>query len=243
MVDLHRVSMSNEVIRASHDLTLSEKRLIAFCLAETDSINAYKLLESQKQAGFTVKVVVRDYAECFDIEPQTAYEQIKTAAQKIFDRYIRKKEKNKRGLEVDHFMRWVSSAKYADGQGWLELRFTPEIAPHVLALRQSFTSYRLKDIANLDTTYSWRLYELLRSWLSTGVYSPKIDEFYESMSIPPSLRKNFADLRRRVLDPAIKAINDKTDLKATYEPITEGSRKVVKLRFTVKPDLQTKLSI
>lgn len=234
--------MSNEVVRASHEFSLIEKRLIALCLAQTDSINAYALLESQKQAGFTVKIAVKDYAECFGIEAHTAYEQIKTASQKIFDRYVRKKVETKKG-KADHFMRWVSSAKYADGEGWIELRFTPEIAPHVLALRQSFTSYKLKDIANLDTTHSWRLYELLRSWLSTGVYSPTIEEFHESMNVTASFKKDFSDLRRKIIEPAVKAINEKTDLQVSWEPIRAGSRKITHLRFDIKPDLQTKLSI
>jgi plasmid replication initiation protein len=209
-------------------------------LANTDTLSSTALLHAQRDSGFIVRVTAKDFADSFGIEMNTAYEQIKTASQKIFERYIRNKIKTKKGYS-DHFIRWVSSAKYAEGEGWVELRFTPEVAPHVMALRQNFTSYKLKHTANLDSVHSWRLYELLRSWMSTGLYTPSIDEFHNSMDTAESFRKNFADLRRKVIEPAVRAINERTDLQVVWEPVRAGSRKITSLRFEFKPDLQTKI--
>ena len=44
--------------------------------------------------------------------------------------------------------------------------------------------------------------------------------------------ENFAAFKRRILEPAMKEINEYTDLHLTYEPITKG-RKVVKIKFHI----------
>src|SRR5260363_307987 len=63
--------------------------------------------------------------------------------------------------------RWISGVTYHHGEGWVELNFTPEVAPHLLALRKQFTSHKLKHACAFDSIYAWRLYECLKSWQDT----------------------------------------------------------------------------
>src|SRR5260363_362064 len=70
----------------------------------------------------------------------------------------------------------------------VELNFTPEVAPHLLALRKQFTSHKLKHACAFDSIYAWRLYECLKSWQDTGKYTPDIETFHEAMEAPPSCR-------------------------------------------------------
>lgn len=236
------VSMSNRLARAAHGLNLAEKRLVAIGLAGTDSVPVRGLVLAAN-TGWKMKVTAQEYAAAFDLHPNTAYEQLKSAAEKLFERYVRYEVKGRRGKPEEKKYRWVSGAHYAPGDGYVELNFSPEIAPHLLGLRKHFTTYKLRHAAAFDSVYAWRLYELLKSWQSTGLYTPTIEEFQESMEAPPSCRKDFKGLRTRVIEPAVAAIIAKAGLLVEWKPIRSGSRRVTALEFRFHPDPQGKLDM
>lgn len=229
-----QVNLSNTLARAAHGLNLSEKRLIALGLAKTNQVPSQPLFLAQNQ-GWKMKLSAMEYAEEFGLSNDTAYNQLKSASEKLWHRYIRYIVQTRRGPKEAKF-RWVSGVTYHHGEGWVELNFTPEAAPHLLALRKQFTSYKLKHACALNSIYAWRLYECLKSWQDTGRYSPDIEAFHEVMEAPSSCREDFADLRRRVIEPAVSAIVEKSDLLLQWQPIKAG-RKVIALdfRFSINP--------
>lgn len=234
----NNITMTNIVARASHELKLGEKRLICSALASLDSIAAKRLFDAHVKNGFSVKISAQDYAAQFNLDESTAYTQMKEACDLLFERHIRFEEKAKRGTIIRK-IRWVSEAKYAKGEGWVELFFTHQVAPHVLGLRSNFTTYKLKHAAGLDTTYAWKLYECLMSWKSTGRYSVSVEEFHKVMEVPESIKTNFSLLRVKIIEPSIKSINARTDLIVQYSTIKAG-RKVAGLefRFIQNPEQQ-----
>lgn len=236
------VSMSNRLARSAQGLNLAEKRLVALGLAGTDSV-ALKGLSQAVNGGWKLRISAMEYAETFAVSPTTAYEQLKTAAEKLFERYVRYEVKGRRGKLEEKKFRWVSGANYAPGDGYVELNFSPEIAPHLLGLRKQFTTYKLQHAAAFDSVYAWRLFEVLKSWQSTGFYKTTIEEFWEQMEVPPSCKKDFKALRTRVLVPAISSIEAKTSLLIEWTPVRSGSRRVTGLEFRFAPDPQGRLDI
>jgi plasmid replication initiation protein len=235
----NKISMTNVVARASHELRLGEKRLICSALSSLDSMSAKRLFDAHVNNGFNVRVNAQDYAKQFNLDESTAYTQMRESCDLLFERHIRFEEKAKKGVIVRK-IRWVSEAKYAKGEGWVELFFTHQVAPHVLGLRSNFTTYKLKHAAGLDTTYAWKLYELLMSWRDTGRYSVSVEEFHRVMETPASFQKNFRDLRVNVIEPSIKSINARTDLIVQYTTV-KGGRKVVGLEFRFMQNPEQKL--
>ncbi len=235
------VSMSNRLARAAQGLNLAEKRLVALGLASTDSVSG-RGLALGANSGWKMKVTAMEYADTFGVDPTTAYEQLKTASERLFERYVRYEVKARHGLAEKKF-RWVSGAVYAQGDGYVELNFSPEIAPHLLGLRKQFTTYKLRHAAAFDSVYAWRLFEVLKSWQSTGLYSTSIEAFWEQMEVPPSCRKDFKALRTRVIEPAIASIVDKTNLLIDWTPKRSGSRRVTGLEFRFGPNPQGRLDM
>ena len=236
------VSMSNRLARSAQGLNLSEKRLVALGLAGTDSV-PLKSLVLAANAGWKMKVTAMAYAEAFGIHPTTAYEQLKSSSEKLFERYVRYEIKDRRGLVVEKKFRWVSGVTYAPGDGYLELNFTPEIAPHLLGLRKQFTSYKLRHAAAFNSIYAWRLFETLKSWQSTGLYTTSIENFWEVMEAPPSCRRDFKALRIRIIEPAVAAIITKASMLVEWKPIRAGSRRVTSLEFRFAPNPQGQLDM
>lgn len=219
------VNMSNALARAAHGLTLGEKRVIACGLACTDSKSAFAHNQVMRAGGWIIRLTAGEYAETMGIDPRTAYEQLKDVAGTL----IKKQWTITEGRSITRF-NWLSRMMYHEGEGWVEIEFTHHTAPHLLALRKSFVSYKLKQAAALRSAYSWRLLECLRSWKKTGQWKPSLEDFCNAMDAKPSHRKDFGMLRRSVIEPAVKELVEKDGFQIEWETKKSG-RKVTGLEF------------
>ena len=231
-----QITMSHALTTAAQGLTLAEKRVMMYAVAKLDSFKG----DGGTPTG-TIKLVAHDYAEQFGVDADTAYTQLRQAGKSIFNRYIRFFEPGRKGPE-EVFVRWVSSARYSPGTGTVTLRFTPEIAPHLLEFKNQFTQYKLAQASALRSVYSWRLLELLSQYASTGWRQIELDEFHHAMETPEGYKANFKILRQRVVEPAVKELREKDDWLIEWTPIKTG-RKVTALRFEFKRDPQGRLEI
>lgn len=100
-----------------------------------------------------------------------------------------------------------------------------------MGLRKNFTSYQLQQASALRSVYSWRLLELLTRFKSTGKAEYTIEDFCTSMEATEKQRADFNNIRRRMIEPAVKELTQKDGWLIQWEPIKAG-RKVKSLRFT-----------
>ncbi|MDD2766012.1 MAG: replication initiation protein [Opitutaceae bacterium] len=236
------ISMSNALARGAHRLTLAQKRVVSLALGSTDSLPAADLVRAQRE-GWTVRITAGDFAEAFAVDQTTAYEQMKESCRDLM-RCI--------WTTVDHVPSrkgriitegpWLTLGVYMDGTGTADITFHPHIAPHLLALRSQFTSYKLGQAAALRSAYAWRLLECVQSWKEKGVWAPTIEEFHTAMDAPESCRKDFGRLRARVIDPALHELRQKENMLIECETQKAG-RKVVGLVFKFRSDPQTSLPL
>jgi plasmid replication initiation protein len=234
------VTMSNALTRAGHGLSLSEKRLIASAISKLDSREAFKV-------GYcpTVKIFASEYAETFGLDDATAYAQLQESATALYNRSItffepHFKRNGKPAEPTKVRMRWIGSAKYQKGEGWVEISFWHQLTPHLMGLKKQFTSYHLSKTSGLRSAYSWKLLELLMRFKSTGWAEYSIEDFCLSMEATPKQVANFANIRRCILEPSIKELTEKDGWEMTWHPIKKG-RKVTALRFEFKPQQQRDL--
>ena len=222
-----QITMSHALTTAAQGLTLAEKRVMMYAVAKLDSFKS----DGGTPTG-TVKLVAHDYAEQFGVDTDTAYTQLRQAGKGIFNRYIRFFELGRRGPE-EVMVRWVSSARYSPGTGTVTLRFTPEIAPHLLELKRQFTKYKLAQASALRSIYSWRLLELLSQYEATGWWQIELEAFHHAMETPDGYKSNFKDCRRWVIEAAVRELTEKDGWQIHWTPIKTG-RKVTALRFQFK---------
>lgn len=235
------ISMSNAVARSSQGLGLVEKRIIALGLAKTDSVPAADLLKASKE-GWKVRFSAQEYAESYDLDMNTAYEQMQQAGEQFLKRTITRHDKDHKGRPIIHRYNWLTGTTYHKGEGWVEIRFSFEVAPHLLGLRTKFTSYKLKQASALRSIYAWRLFECLQSWKTKGRWTVDIEDFNTIMETPESLKKDFAQLRRRVLEPSIKELREKDNMEINLDLVRSG-RKVTGLCFTFRTNPQGALDL
>jgi plasmid replication initiation protein len=228
-----QINMSNDLTTAAHNLTLGEKRIIMSCVAQLDSVR----LDSGR---YKIKVSAMEFAETFKIDPKTAYEQLKGVASKLYERSIKRIIETHKGKKITKH-RWVSSVTYHEGEGWLELGFSHEATPYLMALRGNHTSYKLEQASALRSVYSWRLLEMLMQFKKTGLLRLSVEEFCHAMEVPKTYEKNFKDLRNRVIEPAIKELQGKDNWIIQWEGKKKGGRKITGLEFRFKRNPQQSL--
>ena len=234
------VTMTNALIRAGNTLTLGEKRIVMFAASQLDSRKPH-----QPGVGAVTRISATEYAETYGVDMNTAYDQLQSAAKHLYNRSIQFYEpaykRNGQPIEPTIVtMRWVGRVKYQKKEGWLELAWWHDLMPHLTGLRRQFTTYQLQQASALRSIYSWRMLELLERFSSTGVAQYTIEDFCVSMGATPKQRMDFNNIRRRIIEPAIKELTEKDGWLIEWEPIKAG-RKVAAVRFTFKRNPQGQL--
>ena len=95
---------------------------------------------------------------------------------------------------------------------------------------------------SLRSVYSWRLLELLTRFESTGTAEYTIEDFCASMEATEKQAADFAAVRRKIIEPAVKELTEKDGWLIQWQPIKAG-RKVKALRFTFMRDPQGRLPL
>ena len=130
-------------------------------------------------------------------------------------------------------LRWIDKIQINKTQGLLSIRLDEDLKPYLLNLKSNFTKYELIYALNLKSKYAIRLYEYLKSILydkrTTYKIKMSIAEFYLIFN---SNYQQFKSFNTRVLQPAYKEINEKTDLIFDYELIKKF-KKVEEIKITV----------
>ena len=228
------VVKDNALMNASYNLDLVEQRLILLAIVEAR--------ESGKgiNANDPLTVHAESYINQFGVARQTAYQALKDACDNLFARQFSYQEINERGNTENVRSRWVSEVRYVDAEATVKLIFAPVVIPLITRLEERFTQYEMKQISELSTGYAIRLYELLICWRTTGK-TPVIElpDFRQKMGVLDSEYQRMHDLKKRVLEPAIKQINEHTDITASYEQHKRG-RTISGFSFRFKQKQQAK---
>ena len=227
------VSMSNELIRAAHNLSLMEKRVLMLTISKIDS-------KAVAEKNTLVRLAVSDFVAEFDIDKGSAYREVKKAIKGIRRRYVRFFTVDIDGAMIEHDVDWTTRAAYKDSEGWIDVSINGDLNPHLLELKSHFTTYKLSRASALRSVYSWRLFELLMQFKKTGLLNMPIEEFQHSLETPETYKADFSLLRARVIEPAVKEIREKDGLAVEWEAIKAG-RKVKALKFTFPTEQQLSL--
>ncbi|HHP4966268.1 TPA: replication initiation protein RepM [Acinetobacter baumannii] len=228
------VVKDNALINASYNLDLVEQRLILLAIVEAR--------ESGKgvNANDPLTVHAESYINHFSVHRNTAYQALKDACKDLFARQFSYQEQRPKGV-ANITSRWVSQIAYIDNSATVELIFAPAIIPLVTRLEEQFTSYELKQVSGLSSAYAIRLYEVLIAWRSTGK-TPIIElsDFRQKLGVLEGEYSRFNNFKVRVLDPAIKQINEYTDITVKAEQHKKG-RSVSGFSFKFKQKQQAKI--
>jgi plasmid replication initiation protein len=222
------VVKDNVLINASYNLEVTEQRLILLSIIRARETGQGITADSRLQ------IHASDYANRFDVTKEAAYDALKNAVNNLFERKFSYKEYTDNNKEIVVKSRWVSQIAYIEDSAVLEVIFAPAVVPFITRLEKHFTSYQMKQVAQVTSKYGIRLYELLIQWREIGKTPVlEINDFRFKLGLEDTEYKNMSDLKRRVIDPAIKQINEFTDITVTYQQQKSG-RTITGFEFKFK---------
>jgi plasmid replication initiation protein/DNA-directed RNA polymerase subunit RPC12/RpoP len=132
---------------------------------------------------------------------------------------------------------WLSASEYFVGRGYIELEFSPRLKPYLLQQKERFTSYILQNYMSLHSSYSMKIYELLKrhEYKNTKKIRIEFEEVRKILGIKPDEYKRYNDFKRYVLLVAYKEIPQKTDISFEFKEIKIG-RKITAIEFAIYPN-------
>lgn len=223
------VVKDNALIQASYTLDLAEQRLILLAIIEARNSGQGITHDS------LLRIHASSYAKQFGVNDKTAYTVVKDASKGLFDRYVTYHDKNpKNGKDRSFHCRWVDKIGVEPDSGIVYMRFTSDVVPLITRLESHFTSYEIDKVANLSSIYAIRLYELIIQWRDNGVTQKyKIDDLRQKLGVEPDQYEKMHNFKARVIDLAIKQINEHTDITVKYEQHKTG-RTITAMSFVFK---------
>lgn len=124
-------------------------------------------------------------------------------------------------------------------KGEVTFDISPKLIPHLVQLKKNFTSYQLKYIPALSSSYAIRMYELFYQYLKIGKRKFTLEDFVKKVGAPPKYKYN--DLKKRVLIPAQKQLRENTNIAFIFNEHKAG-RKIVGLEFIIYGNTPSKNS-
>ena len=223
------VVKSNALIETSYQLSVNEQIIILACISQVrrDEPITDKTMYS---------ISAPEFSTLCGSNIGLAYRDLKSAALKLRRREVRITNKpNGEGKRKEVLVAgWVQSITYSDGSGLVSLRFNHDILPYLTELKRCFSSYELKNITRMSSAYGARLYELLVQWKDLGERDVSITWLRSSFMLEKKYSQ-MCDFKKRVLEPAVKDINENSDLWVKWEQKKTGCKIThLKFKFGVK---------
>jgi len=213
-----RVTKGNKLIEAKYSRGLIETRIVDACVAKID-----KESDLTPERFFEISA-----AELFDLHDKQMdvtdiHRQLKIAAENLSKQQLKIPATNT-------WINWFSSVSSPEAEGKIILRFSVDIKPYLFAIESNFTSYPLKNTLLFKGSYSHRIYEFLRQWLSFGNKEFSIAELKDRLELDNEYDR-IDNLKQRVIDPALEEINQYSDIWVKYTQRKSG-RTITHLLFT-----------
>ena len=181
-----------------------------------------------------LQVTAADFAEICEMDIRNAYRRMKEAAETLFERRVTVRSIHAdTGNDAITTTRWVSSCTYVEQAGLVELQLAPKIIPYITDLESKFTSYQLKNVAQMTSTYAIRLYELLAQYKTVGSRYFQIQRLKEFLGADEKSYERMDNFKRNVIKVAVDQINALTDLTISYVDRKVG-RRVIGFEFWVE---------
>lgn len=236
------VVKANVLVEAGYQLTTNEQRLILCAIA---AIPKGEPIDPNVSYCVSKSNFVN-----LGVNPKTANRELREACDRLFNRYVMIKTDEK-----EFKTRWIQDiTKYdqewalhnkdffvnAIGEDLSEtdcilaaITFSRSIIPFLTELKSNFTKYMLSDVAGFASSYSFRFYEFIMQYKSSGFLKISLSALRERLDLVDKYPAT-KDLRLWVIEVAINEINEKSPYNIKYRLIKTG-RKYTHLELSFKP--------
>ena len=221
------VTQDNQLLNGSWELNLTQTRLY---------LSIVSMIQPDDQELKVYKITAATFRKLFKIESGSIYNALAKDVKKIVGKVVELKTITPAGKEKTQWVPMLVSATYEEGN--MTFKFSEDLKPYLLQLKEQFTQARLMDLVQFNSTYTIRFFLLCKQFESTGWRVINLDDLRNMLNLNADSNKNTlkkdkykdtGDLKKRVIDPSILELNEK-GYKVKYSDIKTG-RKVTGFKF------------
>ena len=217
----YKVVKGNDIIqKARYDLGLAEIKAFSFVLSKIKPTDA-----AFSEYTFTIN----EYCKVLGIKTNNGknIQNVKKSLKNLVDKSFFLTLED--GTETT--ISWLNKVWIDKGSGKIRVRLDDDLQKYVTGLYTNYTQYELLCTLPMRSTYSIRIYELLKSYAFTKQHTFNLEQLKKALGCEHYTR--FPDFRRKVIEVAVKEINTYTDLEISWHPVTKG-KKVIEIAFSIK---------
>jgi plasmid replication initiation protein len=211
------VTKSNMLIEASYKLGLVEQKLI-LCIASN--------IQPDDHDFKTYTLPIKEFNKLLGIEGKSKYTELRKITKELMQKVFEVRVEDK-VIQVA----WLSYVAHRESEGAIDLQFHPFLRPYLLQLKREFTSYKLANVIRLKSSYAIRIYELLKQYERVRERTFSVDTLRQLLGAE-NLYPAYGNFKQRVLLPAQKELNKRTDISFEIEEIKDG-RRVDQIKFII----------
>ncbi|HNC30485.1 MAG TPA: replication initiation protein, partial [Cyclobacteriaceae bacterium] len=214
MLDLSEnklVKKANTIIEARYKLSLLEQKFVLLMVSLIDLHDTeFKFVEIPVKEIAKILNLSKELGE--ETKRGSIYKELKTIVKELSQKPIVLRE-----ADGEVTMNWIASMKLfnnkSNKKGIISFEFSERLKPYLLQLKKEFTTYKLKNIIQLRSSYSIRMYELLKQYEKIGKRNMTVSELRYLLGIEEREYKLYGDFKRKVLLVAHKEIAERTDIR------------------------------
>lgn len=221
------VAMANDMIKGTSKLTLTEAKLLRLLIMQ---------VKPTDEDFSPFNVTVSEFSQLLNIDKSNIYREMDRISGHLLSEVIYIGDGNPKHKWKK--FQWLSYCAYENGVLTIELN--KHLKPYILGLKKWYTQYRLEEIIGFGSVHSIRIYELIAMALrNQKPYGDAVTKVYIDAD---SIRKatntaekyeRISQFKKKVLDIAIKEINEKSSYHVHYEEHKEA-RRIVGFYFVVQ---------
>ena len=226
------VRKSNDLIQnAMYSLSLSQQKLM---------LHIFAMIKPSDTELPRYEMSIYEFLKLCGVDPHNGsmYKQVKKNIEDIANakvQWIRLA-----GTQKITMFRWLSSATIDEGTGKIVLTLDQSLKPHLIQLKEFYTTMNITYTLPMKSQYSLKIYELCKSY--QNLYLTKKQKGEPLVWNIETLKKqvdcnaaNWAHVRRTVLDKAKSEINGHTDIYFDYEVYEKDRQRVIAIAVTIEP--------
>lgn len=228
------VVQKNDFIRGNTSIfSINDLKIFKLIISKVKSMNE-TLFEDYYE-------ITTDEVKALNINETHLHRETVKSLKKLANTYVRMEDENGDEKEVGLIRNEFKFPKYSKK---ILITFNDDMKEYLLDIKGTYTKYSLIDIVNFKLKHTLKLYEYLKS-VSLNVMKIKVENLKRELDLTDKYPK-FFEFKRKVLEPSIEEINEKTEtLNVSYTLVKEG-REVTMIIFhiqrfdakeIVKPDL------
>ncbi len=210
------IKKANELVEARYKFDIWEMRVFSKMIT---------MIETEDEDFHDYKIYLKDFIKDYSLEgDKESYRWLRQGARKLMEKIVTIFNKTEDGKTMKFETPVVAGLEtfLHDEEGkFVQVSFHPRMKPYLLELKSRFLVYDVKNILKLPSTYSIRIYELLKQYERIGERKFAVKELKEILGINREY-KLYGHFKDRVIDKAQSDLKTFTDIQFTYTEVKKG---------------------